>query len=142
MLPRPPRAGAEVVVLADTIGAATPRAVRALLTAVRAVTDVRIGLHLHNTRNAGYANAVAGLDAGVDWFDASVGGFGGCPFAPLATGNIATEDLAWILEREGAAHGVDIDALGRTGEWLGAQLGQDAPGLLHRAGRFPVGAEV
>ena len=97
----------------------------------------RVGLHLHNTRNAGYANALAGLEADVDWFDASVGGFGGCPFAPRAVGNVATEDLAWILEREGAAHGIDLDALGRISEWLGAQLGRPAPGLLHRAGRFP-----
>ncbi len=128
------RAGSEVVVLADTIGSATPRAIRRLLTAVRAATNVRVGLHLHNTRNAGYANAVAGLEAGVDWFDASVGGFGGCPFAPRATGNVATEDLAWILEREGAAHGLDLDALGRVGEWLATELGRPAPGLVHRAG--------
>ncbi len=131
------RAGCEVVILADTIGSATPRAVRRLLAAVREATDVRLGLHLHNTRNAGYANALAGLEAGVDWFDASVGGFGGCPFAPRAVGNVATEDLAWILEREGVAHGVDLDALGRVSEWLGGQLGRPAPGLLHRAGRFP-----
>ncbi len=134
--------GSEIVVLADTIGAATPRAVRRVLAAVRGATEARIGLHLHNTRNAGYANAVAGLEEGVDWFDASVGGFGGCPFAPRATGNVATEDLAWILEREGAEHGLDIDALARTAEWLGAELQRPAPGLLHRAGRFPPSGNV
>ncbi len=130
-------AGSSVVVLADTIGAATPRALRALLRSVRAATDVRLGLHLHNTRNAGYANAIAGLEAGVDWFDASVGGFGGCPFSPGATGNVATEDLAWILEREGAFHGLDLDALAQASEWLGRQLGRPVPGLLQQAGRFP-----
>ncbi len=130
-------AGCEVVVLADTIGAATPRSIRAVLEAVGATTEVELGLHLHNTRNAGYANAVAGLEAGVRRFDASVGGFGGCPFAPRATGNVATEDLAWLLEREGAEHGLDIDALGATAEWLSRQLGRAAPGLVHRAGRFP-----
>ncbi len=130
-------AGCEVVVLADTIGAATPRSIRAVLEAVHTTTDVPLGLHLHNTRNAGYANAVAGLEAGVRRFDASVGGFGGCPFAPRATGNVATEDLAWLLEREGAEHGLDIDALCATAEWLSGQLGRPAPGLVHRAGRFP-----
>ena len=131
---------ADVVVLADTIGAATPRALRALISAVRRATPVRLGVHLHNTRNAGYANAVAALEAGVDWFDASVGGFGGCPFAPGATGNVATEDLAWILEREGARPGLDLDALGAAGAWLGDQLGRPVPGLLHRAGPFPAAA--
>ena len=123
--------------LADTIGAATPRAIREVLAAVVGETDAELGLHLHNTRNAGYANAVAGLEAGIRRFDASVGGFGGCPFAPRATGNVATEDLAWLLEREGAEHGLDIDALCATGEWLAEQLGRPAPGLIHRAGRFP-----
>jgi len=131
-------AGCDAVVLADTIGAATPRAIRAVVAAVAANTGVELGLHLHNTRNAGYANAVAGLEEGIRRFDASVGGFGGCPFAPRATGNVATEDLAWLLEREGAVHGLDIDALCATGEWLAEQLGRQAPGLVHRAGRFPV----
>ena len=130
-------AGTETIVLADTIGAATPRAIRDVLAAVAGETEAELGLHLHNTRNAGYANAVAGLEAGIRRFDASVGGFGGCPFAPRATGNVATEDLAWLLEREGAEHGLDIDALCATGEWLAEQLGRPAPGLIHRAGRFP-----
>lgn len=130
-------AGAEVIVLADTIGAATPRSIRFGIRAAASVTAVPLGLHLHNTRNAGYANALAGLDEGVRRFDASVGGFGGCPFAPNATGNVATEDLAWILEREGAAHGLDIERLCLTAEWLGHRLGRQSPGLLHRAGRFP-----
>jgi isopropylmalate/homocitrate/citramalate synthase len=131
------RAGCEVIVLADTIGAATPRAIRAVVGEVGETTPVELGLHLHNTRNAGYANALAGLEAGIRRFDASAGGFGGCPFAPLATGNVATEDLAWLLEREGAVHGLDIDALCATAEWLGGELGRPPPGLLHRAGRFP-----
>ena len=85
---------------------------------------------------------MAGLEEGVRRFDASVGGFGGCPFAPHATGNVATEDLAWILEREGAEHGLDIDALGATGEWLAGRLGRQAPGLLYRAGPFPMPASA
>lgn len=133
-------AGCDAVVLADTIGAATPRAIRAVLAAVRGSTSAELGLHLHNTRNAGYANAVAGLEEGVRRFDASVGGFGGCPFAPRATGNVATEDLAWILEREGAVHSLDIDALCAASEWLAQRLGRTAPGLVHRAGRFPAPA--
>ena len=133
-------AGADAVILADTIGAATPSGIRAAVRAVAGTSAVELGLHLHNTRNCGYANAVAGLEEGVRRFDASVGGFGGCPFAPNATGNVATEDLAWILEREGAVHRLDLDELGLTGEWLARQLGRPAPGLLHRAGRFPAAA--
>jgi len=127
--------GSEMIVLADTIGAATPRGVRRVIEAVHAVTDARLGLHLHNTRNAGYANALAGLEAGIDSFDAGVGGFGGCPFAPLASGNIATEDLGWILEREGVEHGLDLDALARIAERFGELLDRPVPGLFHRAGR-------
>jgi hydroxymethylglutaryl-CoA lyase/(R)-citramalyl-CoA lyase len=131
------QAGADVVVLADTIGAGTPRGIRAAVRAAGAAGVRPLGLHLHNTRNAGYANAVAGLEEGVRRFDASVGGFGGCPFAPRATGNVATEDLAWILEREGAVHGLDLERLCLTAEWLAGLLARESPGLLHRAGPFP-----
>jgi isopropylmalate/homocitrate/citramalate synthase len=94
-------------------------------------------LHLHNTRNNGYANALAGLDAGFVGFDSSVGGFGGCPFAPNATGNIATEDLNYMLERSGVSTGLNHDALVSTASWLSKALEKEAPGLLGRAGLFP-----
>ena len=100
-----------------------------------------VGLHLHNTRNTGFANAYAGLEHGVTLFDASVGGLGGCPFAPRATGNIATEDLVYLLEGEGVATGVDLDALIGVAEWLGGVLGRELPGLVHRAGGFPQAVE-
>ena len=124
--------------LADTIGVGVPWQVRALANAVRerfATEPIR--LHLHNTRNNGYANALAGLEAGVVGFDSSVGGFGGCPFAPNATGNIATEDLNYMLERSGVSTGLNHDALVITASWLSKALEKDAPALLGRAGQFP-----
>jgi isopropylmalate/homocitrate/citramalate synthase len=120
------------VVLADTIGVATPSQVKRLVSRVRPA-----GIHLHNTRNTGYAAAVAALEAGVRLFDASVGGLGGCPYAPRATGNVATEDLVWLLEAEGAETGIDLDALIRTSEWLEAVLGRRLEGYLYRAGPWP-----
>ena len=96
-----------------------------------------VGLHMHNTRNTGYANAIAGARARRDVLDASVGGLGGCPFAPRATGNIATEDLVYLLENEGVETGVDLDALIGVAEWLSGALGRELPGLVHRAGNFP-----
>jgi isopropylmalate/homocitrate/citramalate synthase len=120
------------VVLADTIGVATPGQVRRLVERARPS-----GVHLHNTRNTGYANAWAALEAGVKLFDASVGGLGGCPFAPRATGNIATEDLVYLLDGEGVDTGVDLDALVAVAEWLEGLLGRQLPGQLYRAGPFP-----
>ena len=119
------------VVLADTIGVATPRQVRALVERTRAA-----GVHLHNTRNTGYANAVAALEAGAMLFDASCGGLGGCPFAPRATGNIATEDLVYMLEGDGVETGVDLEGLIAISEWLEGLLGRTLEGQLYRAGRF------
>ena len=131
-------AGADEVVLADTIGVAVPGQVARLVDGARAaVGDTPLGLHLHNTRNTGYANAVAGLEHGVALFDASVGGLGGCPFAPRATGNIATEDLLYLLDREGVQTDVDLDALLGVSAWLSSVLGRELPGLVHRAGPFP-----
>jgi isopropylmalate/homocitrate/citramalate synthase len=128
-------AGADEVVLADTIGVGVPRQVRELVP--RALEGGKpVGLHLHNTRNTGYANAIAGLEHGATIFDASVGGLGGCPFAPRATGNIATEDLIYLLENEGVETGIDLDALIAVAEWLGATLGRALPGLVQRAGNF------
>lgn len=122
--------GAEVV-LADTIGVATPRQVRALVERTRAP-----GIHLHNTRNTGYANAVAALDAGATLFDASCGGLGGCPYAPRATGNIATEDLVYLFEGDGIDTGIDLDALVTVSEWLEGVLGRRLEGQVYRAGAW------
>jgi hydroxymethylglutaryl-CoA lyase/(R)-citramalyl-CoA lyase len=126
----------DTVILADTIGVATPTAVRSL---VRRVEELGrpAGGHFHNTRNTGYANALAALEAGATVLDASVGGLGGCPFAPDATGNIATEDLVYLLEREGIETGVDLGVLIETSTWLAETLGRQLDGQLYRAGRFP-----
>jgi isopropylmalate/homocitrate/citramalate synthase len=123
-------AGAEVV-LADTIGVATPRLVRALVERTRAP-----GVHLHNTRNTGYANAVAALDGGATLFDASCAGLGGCPYAPRATGNIATEDLVYLFDGDGIETGVDLDALIATSTWLEGVLGRQLEGQVYRAGAW------
>ena len=125
-------ARADEVVLADTIGVATPGQVRSLVERVRPA-----GVHLHNTRNTGFANAYAALEGGVRLFDASVGGLGGCPFAPRATGNIATEDLVYLLEGDRVETGIDLDELVRVSEWLEGLLGRELPGQVYRAGPFP-----
>ena len=119
------------IVLADTIGVATPRQVRALVERTRAP-----GVHLHNTRNTGYASAVAALDAGATLFDASCAGLGGCPYAPRATGNIATEDLVYLFEGDGIDTGVDLDALIATSAWLEGVLGRQLEGQVYRAGAW------
>ncbi len=126
-------AGAGEIVLADTIGVATPRAVRRLAGRVAGLAPVTGG-HFHNTRNTGYANALAALDAGAAVLDASVGGLGGCPFAPRATGNIATEDLVYLLHGEGVETGIDLSALVDVSVWIAGVLGRDLPGQLGRAG--------
>jgi isopropylmalate/homocitrate/citramalate synthase len=126
---------ADEVVLADTIGVATPTQVRNLLERVGALGKP-VGGHFHNTRNTGYANAYAALEAGVSVLDASVGGLGGCPFAPKATGNIATEDLVYLLEGEGVETGVDLEALIAVSRWLEELLGRRLEGYLYRAGLF------
>jgi len=124
---------ADEVVLADTIGVATPRQVGVLTKQVAALGGT-VGGHFHNTRNTGYANAVAALEAGATVLDASVGGLGGCPFAPKATGNIATEDLGYLLEGDGVKTGVDLDALVAVSTWLVQILGRELPGQVYRAG--------
>ena len=128
--------GVDALFFADTIGVAVPRQIKAVVGPAVAL-GVPIGLHLHNTRSTGYANVMAGLGLGVELFDASVGGAGGCPFAPNASGNIATEDLVYLLHREGLETGVDLEAVMAAGTWLEQQLGHRLDGMLHRSGGFP-----
>ncbi len=129
--------GVDELAIADTIGVAVPGDVHRRVTAVREAVSVPLRVHVHNTRNTGYASALAAADAGVGVLDASLGGIGGCPFAPRATGNIATEDLVFALERSGFSTGLDLDELCRASEWLGEQLGRSTPGLVAKAGPFP-----
>ncbi len=127
---------ADEVVLADTIGVATPKQVGDLVKRV----GKPVGFHAHNTRNTGFANAYAALEAGATTLDSSIGGLGGCPFAPRATGNVATEDLVYMLEGDGVETGVDLDALIGISEWLESGLGRPLEGQVYRAGRFPASA--
>jgi isopropylmalate/homocitrate/citramalate synthase len=127
--------GAEEVVFADTIGVAVPSQVLRIVAEALAL-ERPVGIHLHNTRSTGLANAWAALEAGATVFDASVGGLGGCPFAPKATGNIATEDLVYLLHGEGVETGIDLDALIGVAEWLEGVLGRRLPGQVYRAGTF------
>jgi len=126
------------IALADTIGVATPKDIKERIAAVRAhYPDFPIRLHLHNTRNTGFANAWAGVEAGVSALDASFGGVGGCPFAPAATGNIATEDLVYMLERAGVSTGMNLDASIEAANFLEAALEKTVPGMVMKAGGFP-----
>ena len=128
-------AGPDELVFADTIGVGVPRQVRRLVgDAVRLGPPV--GVHLHNTRNTGYANAFAAVEAGATVLDASLGGIGGCPFAPRATGNIATDDLVYLLHGEGIETGIDLDALIEVAVWLDGVLGRQLEGQVYRAGTF------
>jgi isopropylmalate/homocitrate/citramalate synthase len=124
--------GRAEVVLADTIGVAGPSSVRALTERTKAD-----GFHGHNTRNTGYANALAAVEAGASLLDASIGGLGGCPYAPRATGNVATEDLVYLLEAEGVETGIDLDGLVAVSAWLEETLGRRLEGYLYRAGPWP-----
>ena len=128
---------ADEICLADTIGVGVPSQVHELVRGARAL-GATVGAHFHNTRNTGYANAVAALEDGVVSLDASIGGAGGCPFAPKATGNIATEDLVYLLRGLGVETGVDLDRLIAISHWLGEQLGKEMPGMVARAGDYPV----
>jgi hydroxymethylglutaryl-CoA lyase len=132
-------AGAQELCLADTIGVGVPSQVRDLAARVRDAVGAAppLRFHFHNTRNTGFANAVAAVELGATVLDASAGGIGGCPFAPKATGNIATDDLVFLLERMGLHTGYDLEALLPTAAFLGAQLGHEVPALLPRAGSFP-----
>ncbi|TIC86792.1 hydroxymethylglutaryl-CoA lyase [Nocardioides sp. GY 10113] len=131
--------GVGEVSLADTIGVGTPDRVERLVAGVaERLPGVRRRAHFHNTRNTGYANAVAAVAAGIDALDAATGGIGGCPFAPAATGNIATEDLAYLLHGMGVSTGLDLPALVDNAVWLQGELGGGpVPGQLSRAGLWP-----
>ena len=130
--------GVDEIALADTIGVGDPVDVeRKLGVLAELAPAVRRRVHLHNTRNTGLANAYAAIVAGVDALDASLGGIGGCPFAPNATGNIPTEDLVYLAQRSGVDTGMDLDALIDDVPWIADQLGKPVPGLLSKAGAFP-----
>lgn len=133
-------AGVDELCLADTIGVGDPMDVRRKVLAVAELGDAPLRCHFHNTRNTGLANALAGVEAGVTVLDASVGGVGGCPFAPAATGNVPTEDLVYMLERMGVDTGFDLAALVATVRFLEGRLGKPVPGMLSKAGLFPAEA--
>jgi len=137
-LARMAAAGATELMLADTIGIAVPSQVRRAVERA-AAHGQPYGVHLHDTRNTAVANALTALDAGATLFESSVGGAGGCPFAPGATGNLATEDLAWVLEREGVETGIDVEAVVAIAHWLEEQLERPLPGALSRPGCSLVG---
>ena len=131
-------ANPDEVVLADTIGVGVPSQVRELVGGVAAL-GVTAGCHFHDTRNTGIANAAAAVEAGATVLDAAVGGTGGCPFAPRATGNIATEDLVYLLHGMGHETGIDLDALIEVAAWMAEQLGKELPGQVYKAGNFELG---
>jgi hydroxymethylglutaryl-CoA lyase/(R)-citramalyl-CoA lyase len=128
-------AGTAEVAIADTIGVGVPAQVRDLVGRLLPL-GAPVGIHLHNTRNTGYANAYAALEAGVTIFDASVGGIGGCPFAPRATGNIATEDLVYLLHGQGVETGIELERLIEASRWLEDRLGRELEGQVYKAGTF------
>jgi hydroxymethylglutaryl-CoA lyase len=130
--------GPTEISLADTIGVGVPSQVANLVGIVREAAPLALLRgHFHNTRNTGFANAYVAVEAGVEALDASLGGIGGCPFAPDATGNIATEDLSYMLQRMGSVSELDLKSLIRNARWLEEGLGSRVPGLLSRAGAFP-----
>ncbi|WP_414902319.1 hydroxymethylglutaryl-CoA lyase [Sphingomonas flavalba] len=132
------RAGPREVALADTIGVAVPDAVARLVDrVVRAIAPVPVRVHFHNTRNTGIANVWAAVNAGAGIVDASLGGLGGCPFAPGAAGNVATEDVVYMLERSGVGTGLGLDRLIGTADWFTGVIGKPLPGMVGKAGAFP-----
>jgi hydroxymethylglutaryl-CoA lyase len=133
-------AGPAELGIADSIGVAVPDQVAELLGRVKEVIgDVPLRCHFHNTRNTGLANAQAAVTAGVTYLDASIGGIGGCPFAPAATGNIPTDDLLYMLDRSGVRTGVSLEKIIDVSRWLEGELGRGVPALLPKAGGFPSG---
>lgn len=131
-------AGPVEIALADTIGVAVPSEVSALVRDVQEViAPIPVRVHFHNTRNTGIANVWAAIEAGASVVDASIGGLGGCPFAPGAAGNVATEDVVYMLSRSGIRTGLDLRALIDTSEWLGSQMGKAMCSMVAKAGAFP-----
>ncbi|WP_421992420.1 hydroxymethylglutaryl-CoA lyase [Qipengyuania sp.] len=131
-------AGPVEIALADTIGVGNPAHVERLVARVRAaIHPLPVRVHFHNTRGTGLANVWAAIGAGARVVDASIGGLGGCPFAPGAAGNVATEDVAYMLERAGIATGLDLDQLIDTNRWLAGVMGKDLPAMVGKAGGFP-----
>ena len=138
MATRLARSGAVEIALADTIGVAVPSQVTALVSAIRAaIAPLPVRVHFHNTRNTGIANVWAAVAAGASVVDASIGGLGGCPFAPGAAGNVASEDVVYLLHRSGIATGLDLDQLIAAAQWLGRLMDKPMPSMLARAGGFP-----
>ena len=141
MAERAAASGALEVALADTIGAAVPAQVARLVARIRErIAPVPVRIHLHNTRNTGVANVWAAVQAGAVTVDASMGGLGGCPFAPRATGNVATEDVVYMLERSGVSTGQDLGRIIDNVQWLASLMNTDLPGMVSRAGIFPPAA--
>lgn len=133
-------AGAEEIALADTIGVGVPPQVEELIARTReAVPGVRLRAHFHNTRGTGVANAWAAYRAGAEVLDSSLGGLGGCPFAPNATGNIATEDLIYMLDQAGIETGLDLGRLIDASRWFETVMGKPLPSMVAKAGGFPGG---
>jgi (R)-citramalyl-CoA lyase len=128
-------ANPDEIVLADTIGVGVPKGVRELVEGILAL-GTTVGCHFHDTRNTGIANAAAAVESGATVLDAAVGGTGGCPFAPRATGNIATEDLVYLLHGMGHETGIDLDALIEVAGWMARQLDKELPGQVYKAGNF------
>ncbi len=126
------------IALADTIGVADPSHVAELVSRVRAaVAPLPVRVHFHNTRGTGLANVWAAIDAGATIVDASLGGLGGCPFAPGAAGNVCSEDVVYMLDRAGVATGMRLDALVAASQWLGDVMDKQLPGMVARAPAFP-----
>ena len=130
------------IALADTIGVGVPKQVHSLVQkAAEIAGDIPIRVHFHNTRNTAIANVWVAIEAGASVIDASIGGIGGCPFAPHATGNVATEDVIYMLDRSGISHSVSLDSLVDTAKWLEVVLEKKVPSMLAAAGGFPVDSE-
>ncbi|MFN3516590.1 MAG: hydroxymethylglutaryl-CoA lyase [Novosphingobium sp.] len=128
-------AGPVELALADTIGVAVPAEVSALVSAVRqAVAPLPVRVHFHNTRGTGIANVWAAVEAGAAVVDGAIGGLGGCPFAPGAAGNVASEDVAYMLERSGVVTGLDLSTLVDAARWLGGVIGKELPSMLAKVG--------
>jgi len=138
LVQRATAAGADEIALGDTIGVAVPFRVAALIEAVSSAAGaVPLRVHFHDTRNTAVANVYAAMQSGVSTVDAAVGGAGGCPFAPNATGNVATEDVLYLMERSDIVTGIDMEAVADVGHWLAGQLGKALPSAIGRAGGFP-----